>query len=192
MPESLTRQKAALRAEARAAVKNMSPADRASASRLICERLTAQRVWQNARAVLLFMPMPDEPDIRPLLQAALEARKTVALPQFVAAGGHYEAAVICDPARDLVAGKFGIPEPGAVCKVADLKRLDLVLVPALAFDWHGRRLGRGKGFYDRLLVDVPGKTCGVAFDQQMVAALPVEPHDVRLNCILTPSHWLEF
>jgi 5-formyltetrahydrofolate cyclo-ligase len=73
----------------------------------------------------------------------------------------------------------------------DLKRLDLVLVPGLAFDRHGRRLGRGRGYYDRLLAEVPGTSCGVAFDEQLVASDPVGPLDVPLNCILTPSHWIE-
>jgi len=114
-----------------------------------------------------------------------------ALPRFNAATGHYEAAVVRDLEKDFTEGKFGILEPAAACEVADLKRLDLILVPGVAFDWQGHRLGRGKGFYDRLLAAVSGKTCGVGFDQQVVATLPVEPHDVRLNCILTPSHWLE-
>jgi 5-formyltetrahydrofolate cyclo-ligase len=65
------------------------------------------------------------------------------------------------------------------------------LVPGVAFDLHGRRLGRGKGFYDRLLADVRGKTCGVAFDEQIVREVPVEPHDSDVNCILTPTRWIE-
>jgi 5-formyltetrahydrofolate cyclo-ligase len=67
----------------------------------------------------------------------------------------------------------------------------LVLVPGVAFDSHGRRLGRGKGFYDQLLAFVRGTKCGVAFDEQIVPEIPIEPHDVRLNCILTPTRWIE-
>ena len=70
-------------------------------------------------------------------------------------------------------------------------RLDLVLVPGVAFDLHGRRLGRGRGYYDRLLSQVGGRTCGVAFDEQVVSEVPVEAHDVLLNCILTPTRWFE-
>ena len=68
---------------------------------------------------------------------------------------------------------------------------DLILVPGVAFDLHGRRLGRGKGFYDQLLAAVRGTTCGVAFEQQMVREVPVEPHDIHLNSILTPTRWIE-
>jgi 5-formyltetrahydrofolate cyclo-ligase len=80
----------------------------------------------------------------------------------------------------------------ARCLAQPVNKLDLVLVPGVAFDLHGRRLGRGKGFYDQLLATVRGTTIGAAFEQQVVREVPVEPHDVYLNCILTPTRWLEF
>jgi 5-formyltetrahydrofolate cyclo-ligase len=86
-------------------------------------------------------------------------------------------------------GKFGVREPVASCEKIVLKHLDLILVPGLAFGLDGHRLGRGKGFYDRLLAVLHGPACGVAFDEQIVSVLPVEPHDLRLNCILTPTRW---
>ena len=76
------------------------------------------------------------------------------------------------------------------CAPALLNSLDLVLVPGVAFDLHGRRLGRGKGYYDQLLAGVCGTTCGVAFDEQIVREVPLEPHDVLMNCILTPTRWV--
>lgn len=191
MNESLTEQKAALRERLRAELHGLTRAQRDDAAVEICARLIEQPLWKNARSVLLFAPLPDEPNVRPLLHAALDAGKLTALPRFSTATGGYEAAAVRDLAKDFTEGKFGVLEPAATCEMADLKRLDLILVPGLAFDRHGYRLGRGKGFYDRLLAEVSGKTCGVAFDQQLVSAIPVEPHDVRLNCILTPSHWLE-
>jgi 5-formyltetrahydrofolate cyclo-ligase len=192
MSEMLSHQKAALRNSAREQLCSLTPPQRESAGQAICARLTALPAWQTTTMILLFVPRHDEPDIWPLAMEARQAGKRIALPRFVAASGSYEAAEISDPAADMVPGKFGILEPRADCKVADLKRLDLVLVPGLAFDRHGYRLGRGKGFYDRLLAAVSGRTCGVAFDAQMISAIPVEPHDIRLNCILTPSLWLEF
>jgi 5-formyltetrahydrofolate cyclo-ligase len=62
-----------------------------------------------------------------------------------------------------------------------------VVSPGLAFAVDGRRLGRGKGFYDRMLAAVDGLTCGVAFDEQLVEELPVDPHDIRVSWILTPT-----
>jgi 5-formyltetrahydrofolate cyclo-ligase len=62
-------------------------------------------------------------------------------------------------------------------------------VPGLAFDRFGRRLGRGRGFYDRLLAEIPGQRCGVAFDQQILEALPTEPHDSQMHALATPARW---
>jgi 5-formyltetrahydrofolate cyclo-ligase len=72
-----------------------------------------------------------------------------------------------------------------------LKRLDLALAPGLGFDESGRRLGRGQGYYDRLLAEIIGAKCGVAFDEQVVGQLPAQEHDVSMNFILTPTRWLE-
>jgi len=65
-------------------------------------------------------------------------------------------------------------------------------VPGLGFDLSGHRLGRGRGYYDRLLAGIAGVKCGVAFDPQVVAQIPAERHDVNMNFILTPTRWLEF
>jgi 5-formyltetrahydrofolate cyclo-ligase len=67
----------------------------------------------------------------------------------------------------------------------------LVLAPGVGFDAAGGRLGRGRGFYDRLLAHISGIKCGVAFDPQLVERIPMERHDARMNCILTPTRWLE-
>jgi 5-formyltetrahydrofolate cyclo-ligase len=183
--------KSILREQIRAWVKGFSPAARASASAEICARLQTQDVWRAAKSVLLFAPLPDEPDVWPLLAEALAANKIVALPSFVPGTNIYTARRIIDPARDLVIGKFGIREGADASPEIELNQLDLVLVPGVAFDSHGRRLGRGRGFYDRLLAGVRGTKCGVAFEEQIVNAVPVEPLDIPLNCILTPTRWIE-
>jgi 5-formyltetrahydrofolate cyclo-ligase len=192
MGESYKDQKAALREKAQAALLGHTAERREADGKSICERLVTRPLWTRARSILLFAPRSDEPNVWPLAELALGAGKVVCLPRFIRAAGIYEAAVIADATRDIVAGHYGIREPAPLCIVADLNQLDLVLVPGLAFDWHGHRLGRGKGYYDRLLASVSGTACGVAFDSQLISAIPVEPHDVRLHCILTPSHWLEF
>jgi 5-formyltetrahydrofolate cyclo-ligase len=191
MPDLIPANKTELRQVMRKRLQSLNAEHKAAASRTVQARLACLPIWQNSMSILLFASRQDEPDVWPLAEAGLKAGKQIALPRFVSASGSYEAALISH-AADVQAGKYGILEPSPLCRVADPKRLDLVLVPGLAFDWHGYRLGRGKGFYDRLLAAVSGKMCGVAFDVQLVSALPVEPHDVRLNCVLTPSHWLEF
>lgn len=148
-----------------------------------------QPAWLAAKSVMLFAPLPDEVDIWPLVEEALATGKIVALPRYARLGRNYTAAIVRDPRADLIPGHFGIREPHAGCAEISMNRLDLVLVPGVAFDPQGRRLGRGKGFYDRLLADVRGMKCGVAFDEQLVDEVPVGPQDVPLNCILTPTRW---
>jgi len=192
MSDSIAESKRALRQTMRRQLHHLDPEARAAASRAVQAKLVTLPLWQNSQSILLFASREDEPDIWPLAELGLQSGKQIALPRFVAESENYEAAFIENPARDVQPGKYGILEPCALCNVAEPKRLDLVLVPGLAFDWHGHRLGRGKGYYDRLLATVSGKTCGIAFDVQILPALPVKPHDVHLNCILTPTHWLEF
>ncbi len=183
--------KSNLREQIRDRLKSVPATTRATAATHLCTQLKTSDLWRAAKTVLLFAPLPDEPDVWPLLADALLAGKVVALPRFDPATKKYVPGQIQNPVTDLVSGQFGIREPDNSCPVVPLNRLDLLLVPGVAFDPHGRRLGRGKGFYDRLLADVRGKTCGVAFDEQIVAKIPTEPHDIPLNCILTPTRWIE-
>ena len=185
----MTGEKNILRARIREALKKMPPARRTAASVEACARLTQQAVWQKAQSVLFYAPLPEELDLWPLLMDALAAGKTVSLPRFDAEQKSYAACHIKDASRDTRVGQFGIREPVDLCPRISLNRLDLILVPGIAFDLKGHRLGRGKGYYDRLLAEAGGPTCGVAFDEQIVSQIPTEPHDVRLNCILTPTRW---
>ena len=182
--------KDALRQELRAAVRNLSSRQREEASAKACALLLQQATWKDARSILFFSALSDELNISPLIPQALAAGKTVLLPQFDVIQGVYCACEIRDPKKDLGPGKFGILEPRRECAIAPLNRLDLTLVPGVGFDPLGGRLGRGRGFYDRLLAEVSGIKCGVAFDEQVVPTIPTEPHDIRLNCILTPTRWL--
>lgn len=191
MTDSLATAKQLLRDQVRAGMKQLSADARVGAAAAICARLRTTAIWQSAQSVLMFAPLTDEPDVWPLLGEALTMGKQVAVPSYVPGPNVYVARRIGDLVRDLVVGKFGVREAAPHCAEIPLNQLDLVLVPGVAFDARGRRLGRGKGFYDRLLADVRGAKCGVAFDEQMVATVPVGPRDIPLNCILTPTRWIE-
>ena len=190
MSGDVVSRKEALRRQLRAILRSMSEAERAAGSRLICERLVSDPLWSDARAVLLFVPTRLEPDVTPLLDRAVREGKQLALPRHRAADDSYEACWVERPERDLMPGLYGIPEPGKNCAPVAGNSLDLVLVPGIGFSADGGRLGRGKGYFDRLLAAIPGVTCGVAFDCQVTSEVPVESHDVVLNCILTPTRWL--
>jgi 5-formyltetrahydrofolate cyclo-ligase len=191
MQNTIREAKQALRNQVSARLKRMTPEERVAASARARALLAAQPLWKTAQWVLFFAPLAEELDVWPLLREALSAGKRVALPRFVAENRTYEACQIQDPESDLQMGHFGIREPASRCARLPLSRLDLILVPGVAFDLQGRRLGRGKGYYDQLLGTLRGTTCGVAFDEQVVEEVPVDSHDVRLDCVLTPTRWVE-
>lgn len=183
--------KASLRSQVREKLKRMPATTRELDSARARSILEQQPIWKDAHSLLFFAPLPDELDIWPSIAVGLNAGKQIFLPRFVPQTQSYAACQIKSAETDLKLGQFGIREPTDSCPEIPLNRLDLILVPGVAFDLHGRRLGRGKGYYDKLLAVVRGKTCGVAFDEQIVQAVPVEPHDILLNCILTPSRWIQ-
>ena len=191
MSATVSELKAALRAHVRSELQKLSSDERTVASARVCARLERQEVWKQARSILFYAPLPDEPDVWPMVADGLSMGKAIALPRFVPQQNLYVACRVRDPARDLHPGQFGVREPDDHCPQIPLNRLDFVLVPGVGFDLNGRRLGRGKGFYDRWLADHHGTMCGVAFDQQVVGEVPIEPHDIRLSCILTPTRWRE-
>jgi len=180
--------KAALRRTMCEAMQRVTPAERAEAGHQMLARLRSQPVWIQARTVLLYVPMSSEPDLWPLLGEALAEGKAVGLPWYDRARKEYTARAIQET-RDLAPGHMGILEPTTACAGIPLNQLDFVLVPGVAYDRQGRRLGRGKGYYDRLLARVPGHTCGTAFGWQVVGEVPWEPHDVLLKSLLTPLSW---
>jgi 5-formyltetrahydrofolate cyclo-ligase len=184
--------KESLRSTIREKLKLLPATQRSVLSSNARDILEKQPLWQRAQTILFFAPLPDELDVWPSIAIASSAGKQVFLPRFHLDTKSYTACQVKSQETDLKVGQFGIREPTESCLQIPLNRLDLILVPGVAFDLHGRRLGRGKGFYDQLLAAVRGRTCGVAFDEQIVNEVPVEPHDVLLNCILTPSRWLDF
>jgi 5-formyltetrahydrofolate cyclo-ligase len=191
METDLRAAKAALRREIGAALAGMTPEKRAADSAKICARVRELPWWRQAGSVLLFAPMPAEPDIWLLLAEALQAGKIAALPRFHAATRNYVAARVQQLPGDVVSGHFGIREPAARCAEIRLNHFELVLVPGVAFDRRGNRLGHGRGYYDRLLAQVRGVRWGVAFDEQMAVQVPAGPADMLLDLIVTPTGSVE-
>ena len=181
--------KAALRERLRTEAAHHTSEERRQGSQAICARLEQQRAWQNAGKVLAFMPLENEPDLTGLLDKYVKARKTLALPRFDKSAGTYCAVKVTDPATQLVPGKYGVLEPKADCPLLPLNELDLALVPGIGFSLNGCRLGRGRGYFDRMLCEVRGWICGVAFDWQVTVEIPSEQHDIHVNSIVTPTRW---
>lgn len=187
MDAALNAQKAALRKQVHAALQTVSPAARAVAAAQTGTQLKTQEFWRQATTILFFAPLPGEMDVWPLLEETLATGKIVALPRFDPAEQSYVACRVQNLRSEIVPGLFGVREPNAGCTEIPLGRLDLVLVPGVAFDLNGRRLGRGKGFYDRLLPETNGVKCGIAFNEQILNEVPTGRLDVTMDFILTPT-----
>lgn len=184
----VTEKKRILRQQARSILAGILPAKVAESSRRAVEILRAQRVWTEAGAVLLYAPLQRELDVWGLFRDAATSGKIVGLPRFDADKGSYIPAQADE--KTLISGAFGALEPPSAAPM--IKSLDFILVPGLGFDLQGRRLGRGRGFYDRILSEAPvgSVKCGIAFDEQILSEIPAETHDVSVDYIVTPSRWL--
>ncbi len=143
------------------------------------------RRWCTAPVVSAFLPIRGEPDTLPLLDALSAAGFTLALPATPPRGEPLRFRA-WRPGDALAPGRFGTAEPGPAAAELDP---DLLFVPLAAFDARGCRLGYGAGYYDgalrRLRAARPVLAVGVAFAAQEVAAVPTEPHDERLDAVLT-------
>jgi 5-formyltetrahydrofolate cyclo-ligase len=188
--DELRRRKEEVRSRARAARHALAGKD--AISRRACERLVSLPAYAAARTVLFYVDVRGEVRTRPYLPAALTGKPGVVVPWCDEAGG-LELFRLTGM-DELVAGKFGIPEPRS-----DLRRLpgrrvaaadlDLVVVPGVAFDRRGGRLGHGFGYYDRLLRQARADTplVALAFECQLVEEVPTEAHDVFMDLVVTEA-----
>jgi 5-formyltetrahydrofolate cyclo-ligase len=164
-----------------------SAEDRARASASIATTLSKREDFVSSRAVLLTLPFGSEWDTRALLEEALSRAKTVALPRVNRATRTLDICAITRLEHDAAPGYRGIPEPGAHCALLDLACIDWVLVPGVAFDSEGRRLGYGGGYYDKLLPRLRSDACRVAgaFELQLVERVPAATHDIAIDAVVT-------
>jgi 5-formyltetrahydrofolate cyclo-ligase len=170
----------------------LDPHTRATAEAAIVAQLLALPSFHAAPSVLLTMPFRGEWDTRPLLQAAALAGKHVVLPRVDVGARMLTLHRVTDLARDLAPGYGGIEEPHAHLPHVSPADIAWVLVPGVAFDATGRRLGYGGGFYDRLLPLLPPGSPRVAgaFDEQLVAHVPAAAHDLFIQQLVTPTRIL--
>ncbi len=149
----------------------------------ICVQVLTLPAWQQAQSVGIYLALTGEVETEGLITSAWAQGKTVAAP-VVKMGDHSMAFYAFDHFPDLEKGPFKLrqpkPLPGRLVAMPDL-----LLIPALAFDVHGRRLGFGQGFYDRYLKTYKGWRLGLAFSWQVVPHLPATAHDEKVTMIVT-------
>jgi 5-formyltetrahydrofolate cyclo-ligase len=158
-------------------------------SRAVCERLRSLAAVSGGQALAAYMAFGCEVDVTPFIRWHLAAGKPVFLPRFESVSDEYRMVPVTDVERDMAPGAFGVMEPLARLSPAPHEELThrtvIWLVPGVAFDRTGNRLGRGKGHYDRLLAGTEGVRIGVAYDWQIVSTLPVAEHDVPMHVLVS-------
>lgn len=177
--------KAHLRKQSRAIRAQLPMAARQQRSLAISERLFESEVFQNARSVAAFVAIRSEVHTRSIIDTAYSLGKKVALPRVCFDTDRLYLHWV-NPDDELPVNRWDIPEPSAESLAA--KDIDLILVPGLAADERGHRIGYGRGFYDRLLSDHPGaSTCFLGYDFQLVAEVPNEATDLPVDWIITDA-----
>lgn len=184
MPETNPNLKQELRQQCRQIRKALGKAARLQASQAICVRIEDWPEFLHAKAVLTYMPIKSEVDLRPLLERHPEKRWLI--PRIIPEADHSMYFHPYDPQR-LVHHPFGMDEPAADLPVIAPEEIELALVPGLAFDQHGWRLGYGGGYFDRFLKDFPGLSLGVVFQALLLENLPHAEHDVAMDWIVTEN-----
>lgn len=148
----------------------------------IVERLKANSRFSHARTLFIYCSLSDEVDTTTLLDSLAQCGKTVVLPKVVDAE-NMELRLYTGR-QDLAVGSYGIMEPTGKL-FTTLHDIDVAVVPGMAFDRNGHRLGRGKGYYDRMLVQMPqAYKIGICFDFQLVDEVPNDCHDIIMDEVI--------
>lgn len=149
-------------------------------------RLLASSLWKGAKSIFVYLSLPGEVQTGGIVAAGWASKKRVYAPR-VGKDGDMEATWL-GPETPLEKGAFGLLQPPSGPSVA---KLDLVLVPGLAFSPKGDRVGFGKGYYDRFLTrSHVGVTIGLGFQDQLVTELDVEVHDIPVDAIIMGGTWI--
>ncbi|MCU4157504.1 5-formyltetrahydrofolate cyclo-ligase [Carboxylicivirga sp. A043] len=176
-------QKKELRRQIKQFKRQFTPEERSRQADVIHQKLEESTVFKASKAILMYWSLPDEVPTEALANKWFKNKK-IYLPVI---NGDDLKIVQYTGEDSLVAGdKYGIPEPNGP-EVEDEQSIELVIVPGVAFDANNNRMGRGAGYYDRILKRIPTATkIALAFDFQMVDLVPVEAHDIKMDTVINP------
>ena len=171
------------KSELRTKIKNLKvmldKAEQDSAASRVFERLESSAAFQMAEKILLYHSLPDELDTRRFLSKWKDLKKF-----FLPRVNGVNLELLPYDETSLEIGSFYIEEPTGD-DIHPVEEIEVIIVPGVAFDRKGRRLGRGKGFYDRLLETAKATKIGIGYEFQLVDELPAEPHDVPMDMVIT-------
>lgn len=178
--------KSEIREIARAARRSIPAEERALLAAAACGRLVGLPEVHDARIVLGYLATAEEIDPARCMKSLGDRGILVGYPRIAGPGALTVHVPLAE--RDLESGPHGIRQPYVDSPAIDPDDIDIVIVPGVAFDVAGERVGYGGGYYDRLLRRTPHATrIALAFDEQIVAKIPHEPHDEHVDVIVTPT-----
>ncbi len=148
----------------------------------ICDLLEQFLSQNRIQSIAAYYPLGSEVDVRPLLYKWEHSGKRLALPISYSAGKmvFHETSLLT-----LQTGRYGILQPPEYSPIVHLEEVECILVPGIAFDRRGMRIGYGKGYYDRILANYTGNTVGVCYSAQVARQICCEPHDIPLKYLAT-------
>ena len=180
--EALREAKKALRAEMRRRAEGLTEEERREAGRSMAEQVRRLDSFRRAKTVMAFAGMRNEPDTRPVLEMILEEGKTLLLPRCV--DGERMEALPVSKTEELKPGRMKIPEPPE-SDGREVPEPELILVPCVAADREGRRLGHGAGYYDRFLAGRKAETVILCMRRFLAEECPAGPLDIRADRVIT-------
>ncbi|MFQ5415358.1 MAG: 5-formyltetrahydrofolate cyclo-ligase [Phycisphaerae bacterium] len=175
-----------LRQRIRKSLADIAPEQRDADSLRACHRLFEQPEYVKADTIMVFLSLPTEIDTQPIVLRAWQDRKRVLAPKVSWSQRRMMPVEIRSLTGDLAVSSMGVREPTSGIPIP-IPLIDLVIVPGLAFDEFGNRLGRGRGFYDRFLAhpEFAGVACALVFETQVLPSIPAGPLDRSVDMIVT-------
>lgn len=188
--ENILTLKKKLRREINSRLKTLSQEERVKFSRAVVEKFLASTVYKNSTVIMAYLSTAEEIQLNEFILIALQAGKILAVP-FIE--GHEMQAVRLPNLDALEIGAYKIlTVKRDFRQFIDAEKIDCVIMPGLAFDANGNRLGKGGGYYDKFFSRaVNAKKIALAYDCQLVEKVPIEPHDLKVDAVITPTKILE-
>ena len=183
MQDGARAEKDRIRQETRMISGQLTPDYRREASESITRQVLALPWWREAKTVMIYWSLPEEPDTRELMETALREKKNLLLPRCL--DGKTMTALPLKDLKNVEPGHLGIPAPRPDARRKHIPAPDLVIVPCVTASPDGVRLGHGAGYYDRFLADYTGKTVCLCFRSLMRTNLPAEETDIPMDLVVT-------
>lgn len=186
--EEIREKKQEIRDEITAKMKALSADEIAKKTKAIESRLFEFANFLEARIAMLYTPVANEVDTKDIIKRSYMYNKIIVLPAFDPHQNKVTLMKVDDVEKDLVQGPRGNTEPDkSRCKSVPFECLDIAVIPGVAMDEKGGRIGTGKGYYDRMIPDLPSTTrkVGLVFENQIISMAPMEAHDKYVDIIIT-------